>query len=123
MNFVDAEVTSAKKGSAKVTIPSLGNLKIDVALRDRVPVKGDAVKVGIRPEHFIDASGAKHKFKAPTTVVEQLGGNSYLYLNVGGSVPLTVEQRGHTTVTDGKVATIGVDPTTAMMFGQDGLRV
>ena len=29
-------------------------------------------------------------------MVEQLGGNSYLYLNVGGSLPLTVEQKGHT---------------------------
>ena len=123
MNFMDAEVTSSKKGSAKINIPSLGNLKIDVSTRDRTPEKGEAVRVGIRPEHFISAAGAKHKFKAPTTVVEQLGGNSYLYLNIGGGIPLTVEQKGHTDVKDGQVAQVGVDPTTAMLFGSDGLRI
>ncbi|MGI9365341.1 MAG: ABC transporter ATP-binding protein [Rhizobiaceae bacterium] len=123
MNFLDAEVTSTKKGSAKVTIPALGNLKIDVTTRDRAPEKGEGVRVGIRPEHFISADDTKHKFKAPTSVVEQLGGNSFLYLNVGGSVPLTVEQKGHTQVRDGQVASVGVDPTTAMLFGSDGLRI
>jgi len=123
MNFLDASVTSAKAGSASITIPSLGDLKFPVATRDRTPEKDEAVKVGIRPEHFIEGTGAKHKFKAPTSVVEQLGGNSYLYLNVGGSLPLTVEQKGHTSYGDGQVATVGVDPTTAMLFGKDGLRV
>ena len=123
MNFVDAEVTSTKKGSAKVAIESLGNIKIDVATRDRTPDKGEKVKVGIRPEHFIDASGAKHKFKAPTTVVEQLGGNSYLYLNLGNGNQLTVEQKGHSSVQDGQMATVGVDPSTAMLFDANNLRV
>ena len=123
MNFLDAEVISTKKGSAKINIPILGDLKFDVATRDRSPEKGEHVKVGVRPEHFISAKGAKHKFKAPTSVVEQLGGNSYLYLNIGGSVPLTVEQKGHADVQDGQVATIGIDPTTTMLFDANGLRV
>ncbi len=123
MNFLDAEVTSSKQGTAKINIPSLGDLKFDVATRDRTPEKGESVLVGIRPEHFIPAEGAKHKFKAPTSVVEQLGGNSYLYLNIGGSLPLTVEQKGHASVQDGQVASVGVDPATAMMFGNDGLRI
>lgn len=123
MNFLEAEVTSAKNGAAKVTVPALSNLKLEVPTRDRVPEKGESTKIGIRPEHFISAIGAKHKFKAPTSVVEQLGGNSFLYLNVGNSLPLTVEQKGHTGVKDGQVATIGVDQSTCMLFGQDGLRV
>ena len=123
MNFLEAEVTGAKKGSASVSVPALGDLKIDVATRDRTPEKGEKVQVGIRPEHFISAEGAKHKFKAPTSVVEQLGGNSYLYLNIGNSIPLTVEQKGHATVQDGQVASVGVDPSTAMLFGTDGLRI
>lgn len=123
MNFLDAEVTSTKKGSVKIAIPAIGNLKIDVSTRDRTPEKGESVKVGIRPEHFISTADSKFKFKAPTTVVEQLGGNSYLYLNAGGSAPLTVEQKGHTQVRDGEIASVGVDPTTAMLFGADGLRI
>ena len=123
MNFLDAEVVSSKKGSAKVTIPSIGDVKLDVTTRDRSPEKGEQVRVGIRPEHFVDAQGAKAKFKAPTSVVEQLGGNSFLYLDIGGEVPLTVEQKGHSTVKDGEVASVGIDPTTAMLFGTDGKRI
>ena len=122
MNFLDAEVTHSKKDSASVVIQSLGKLKLDVSTRDRTPEKGEKVKVGLRPEHFLGAS-AKHTFKAGTSVVEQLGGNSYLYLDVGNDVPLTVEQKGHTKVQGGEVATIGVDPKTAMLFGRDGLRI
>ena len=123
MNFLEADVTSAKKGSAAVVVPSLGDLKFNVATRDRTPETGEKVKVGIRPEHFIDGTKAKHSFQAPTSVVEQLGGNSFLYLNVGADVPLTVEQKGHSAVRDRQVATIGVDPSTTMMFGSDGLRI
>ena len=123
MNFLTAEVTGSTKTKAKITVPDLGDLKLDVAFRDRQPEKGEKLKVGIRPEHFVDASASKHTFKAPTSVVEQLGGNSYLYLNVGGRVPLTVEQKGHSLVSDGQVAEIGVDPKTAMLFGMDGLRI
>ncbi len=123
MNFLNGEVTTSKAGSATVVVPQLGNLKIPVSTRDRKPEKGESVKVGLRPEHFISATGAKHKFKAPTSVVEQLGGNSYLYLDVGAEVPLTVEQKGHTKVADGEVASVGVDPSTAMLFGADGLRI
>ncbi len=123
MNFLDATVTGGKEGSADVSIPSLGDLTFSVKTRDRVPEEGESVKVGIRPEHFIDAKGAKHTFKAPTTVVEQLGGNSFLYLNVGNSLPLTVEQKGHSVYDDGQIATVGVDPSTTMLFDQNGLRV
>ncbi len=123
MNFLSGEVTSAKAGSATVTIPNLDGLKIPVSTRDRKPEKGEKVKVGMRPEHFVDAASTKHKFKAPTSVVEQLGGNSFLYLNIGDGEQLTVEQKGHTSVRDGQVATVGVDPSTTMMFDSAGLRV
>ena len=113
MNFLDAEVISSKKGSAKINVPSISDVKLDVATRDRSPEKGEQVRVGIRPEHFIPADSAKAKFKAPTSVVAQLGGNSFLYLDVGGEVPLTVEQKGHTTVQDDQVAPVGIDPATA----------
>ncbi len=121
MNFIDSTVQSASSGSATVTIPQLDGMTISVATRDRQPDAGETVDVGIRPEHF--TSGGEHMFKAPTTVVEQLGGNSFLYLNIGGEMPLTVEQKGHSQFKDGEVATLGVNPATVMLFGKDGLRI
>ncbi len=121
MNFIEGEVVSATANSATVLIPRLDGISIPVTIRDRQPDAGEKVEVGIRPEHFIE--GGEHTFKAPTTVVEQLGGNSYLYLDIGGELPLTVEQKGHSAFRDGEVATLGVDPQTVMLFGKDGLRI
>ncbi|MEL7230172.1 MAG: sn-glycerol-3-phosphate ABC transporter ATP-binding protein UgpC [Pseudomonadota bacterium] len=123
MNFMEAEVTLVEEGSATVNVPSMGNAIFPVATRDRTPTIGEKVKVGIRPEHFVPAASAGHKFTANTTVVEQLGGTSYLYLDIGANQPLTVEQKGHATVDDGQSAEIGIDPEAAMLFGTDGLRV
>ncbi|MEM1317479.1 MAG: TOBE domain-containing protein, partial [Pseudomonadota bacterium] len=114
---------SAKAGAATVVVPALGNLKLSVSTRDRKPEKGEAVEIGLRPEHFVEAKGKTNSFSAPTTVVEQLGGNSYLYLDVGGDTPLTVEQKGHSTVKDGDLAKVAVDPSMALLFGKDGLRI
>ena len=122
MNFLDATVTGKKRGKATITVPALGDLVLDVAVRDRQPEVGEAVQVGLRPEHFVEAKGKAPTFQAPTTVVEQLGGVSYLYLNVPGAT-LTVEQKGHAVVRDGEVASVGVDPAKALLFGTDGLRI
>ncbi|MEL6297996.1 MAG: sn-glycerol-3-phosphate ABC transporter ATP-binding protein UgpC [Pseudomonadota bacterium] len=123
MNFVDGTVTVPNGKTAGVELPALGNLTIPVAARTMPPVAGTKVKVGIRPEHFIDAHASEHTFEATSTVVEQLGGVSYLYLDIGQAQQLTVEQKGHTAVDDGDIARVGIDPATAMMFSQDGLRI
>ncbi|MEL6967177.1 MAG: sn-glycerol-3-phosphate ABC transporter ATP-binding protein UgpC [Pseudomonadota bacterium] len=123
MNFLDCTVTTADADSASVTVPALGDLVLTVKTRDRSPKVGEAVQIGLRPEHFVSAAESQFTFKAPTTVVEQLGGVSYLYLNIGGGEPLTVEQKGHSSVRDGQVAEVGIDPTRAMLFDGDGLRV
>ncbi|MEO0546038.1 MAG: sn-glycerol-3-phosphate ABC transporter ATP-binding protein UgpC [Pseudomonadota bacterium] len=123
MNFLKCTVTTADASSAAVTIPSLGDLVMTVATRDRTPKIGEELEIGLRPEHFVAVGDSKLTFKAPTTVVEQLGGVSYLYLNIGAGEPLTVEQKGHTAVRDGQIAEVGVDPDRAMLFDADGLRV
>ena len=123
MNFLDATVKSATAKKAKVAIHQLGDLLLDVATRDRKAEAGETVKVGIRPEHFVDSKGAKTKFTAQTLVVEQLGGVSYLYLDSGSGSQITVEQKGHSIYDDGQTAEIGIDAGTAMLFDQNGLRI
>ena len=122
MNFLDATVTAATPGKASIEVPALANVAFDVATRDRTPEPGEIVQVGLRPEHFVEAKGKVPAFEAPTTVVEQLGGVSYLYLNVAGEM-MTVEQKGHSVVKDGEIARIGIDPKRALLFEKDGARI
>ena len=123
MNFIDGEVTATTPTTANVVIPRLGNVTVEITTRDRSPARGEAVTVGLRPEHFVPADAAKTTFTAKTQVVEQLGGVSYLYLDLLDGHQMTVEQKGHSTIHDGEMADIGIDESTAMLFGKDGLRV
>ena len=113
MNFLEAEVTGSKKGSAKITDPCARRSQIRCGHpRPQLPKRGRSVHVGIRPEHFISADGGQAQIQGPDHVwSNNLGGNSYLYLNVGGGLPLTVEQKGHAPGQGcGQVASVGVDP-------------
>ena len=123
MNFVAGEVVGDDGTDATVRIPALGGAEIPVRPRGAMPASGTAVSVGIRPEHMETETPAGATFQAPTTVVEQLGGVSYLYLDIGADEPLTVEQKGHSRYRDGEVATVGVEPGRAMIFDAQGLRI
>ncbi len=123
MNFVPGKVLSTSDGSAKVSMPVLGDVEIDVATRDRSPAVGEEVKVGMRPEHFTAPDEGDASFSAVSSVVEQLGGVSYLYLDLGNDLQLTVEQKGHSQYGDGDEASTGIDASRAMLFDQAGLRI
>lgn len=123
MNFLDGVVQSSKGNSAKVKIVSLGGVTLEVATRGPAPAKGDAVAVGIRPEHFTASKNAKVKFSSTVNVVEQLGGVSYLYIDMGKNEPLTVEIKGHANVKSGGEAVIGIDQRQALLFDTAGQRL
>ena len=129
MNFMEGTVEGGGNGAnggagVNVTVPAIG-ATISVRPRGEAPAPGTPVMVGIRPEHFTTPEESAITFEAPVSVVEQLGGVSYLYLDVGGDVPMTVEQKGHSRVRDGERALIGIEPGTAMMFAKSeaGLRL
>ena len=125
MNFMEGTVEGGGNGAGvNVTVPAIG-ATIPVRPRGEAPTPGTPVMVGIRPEHFTTPEDSALTFEAPVSVVEQLGGVSYLYLDVGGDTPMTVEQKGHSRVRDGERAIIGIEPGTAMMFekSEAGLRL
>ena len=123
MNFVAGTVAEADGTHAQVELPSLGGTVLPVRARGTAPQPGTAVTVGIRPEHMDTEGASGSTFQARTQVVEQLGGVSYLYLDVGGDEPLTVEHKGHARLRDGETATVGIEPGRAMMFDGEGRRI
>ena len=56
-------------------------------------------------------------------MVEQLGGVSFLYLDLGAAGTLTVEEKGHARSAAGETAHIGVAAEHAMLFDQNGARL
>ena len=57
------------------------------------------------------------------TVVEQLGGVSYVYATGRGEAKITIQQKGHSRIPAGAEVTIGLDPVACLAFDGAGLRL
>ena len=123
MNFIGAEVIEGGH-RASVRLGDFGHPEMAVATRTGAAKPGDKVTVGIRPEHFVDAAGAPVRLSGRATVVEQLGGVSYVYAagETTGS-QLTVQQKGHSQMASDSSVEFGVDPATALLFEEGGQRL
>ena len=106
MNFLAGTV--AKDGVAAPGL-SAAPLALGVAL----PGRGQAVTLGIRPQHLaLDPAGGTHRIDH----AEALGGVSYVYLSAPSGERLVVEARGDEALPPGGRTGIRLDPARVMAF-------
>jgi lactose/L-arabinose transport system ATP-binding protein len=123
MNFVPAEIVSVANGAAEVRLAEFGSPSFAVRVRSDRARPGEAVSIGIRPEHFIEAAGAPARLEARAQVVEQLGGVSYVYAASASGSQVTVQQRGHSAMATDSAVAFGIDPGACLLFDADGRRL
>lgn len=124
MNFMAGEVTAVEGGNVTVKSADLGDTQITVAARDASNAKvGDKVALGTRPEHFLPSEGAAKSASGKVMVVEQLGGNSYLYVQMPGGTMLTIEQKGHASAKAGEQVAVGLDEAKCYLFDAEEKRI
>jgi multiple sugar transport system ATP-binding protein len=86
MNFLPATVTATSKDAVAVDCPGSGKLQLPVSADGLA--KGDAVQVGIRPEHVHLAKG-KASTTGTVTLMELLGHQTFLELDIQGGKTIT----------------------------------
>jgi sn-glycerol 3-phosphate transport system ATP-binding protein len=104
--------------------------EVDVGEGVRVPLPpplrgraGEAVTVGIRPEHLVVAGGTGPDFNLSVDTVEALGADSLLHCALG-PVPLVVRVDGHVTPDPGTRITVSGMPGKTYFFdGATGKRL
>jgi multiple sugar transport system ATP-binding protein len=120
MNFIDAVVAEVSPQRVRVRLRDGGELDCDV---DPGALKaGDAVTLGIRPEHLCD-HGADNLLHARVTFVESLGGTTYAYAHLPGmkdGEAMTVELDGRHRPASGETLTLRMPPAVAYLFDADG---
>ena len=121
MNFLSGTIESIAGQTAQVRTSDFEGNTIAVRLRGNTAKPGDAVTVGIRPEHFIDDTSTS--LTATAQVVEQLGGVSYVYATGRNEAKVTIQQKGHSRIPAGSAITIGIDPAACLAFDSAGLRL
>jgi multiple sugar transport system ATP-binding protein len=120
MNFLP--VTVAAVDGAGATVKLLGGSSVTVPVQPGRLKPGDAVTLGVRPEHLRPAEAGE--IAGEVMVVERLGGETFLYTQIGGGGEMLVIQA------DGEIPTrvhdriaVKLDPGTCHLFDAQGLAV
>ncbi len=96
--------------------------EIDVGANVRVPLPqalagraGEAVTVGVRPEHLVVAGGTGPRLELKVDTVEALGADSLLHCMLGAT-PLVVRVDGHMTPEPGTALAVAAMPGKTYFF-------
>jgi multiple sugar transport system ATP-binding protein len=119
MNFLPARVTSVTDG---ITIVRLaGGASLAVPVRPGRQKVGDAVTLGVRPEHMRLAG--EGELMSEVMVVERLGGETYLYTHLEDGAMLIVQADGEIPTGVHERVAIRLDPATCHLFDSDGMAI
>jgi multiple sugar transport system ATP-binding protein len=115
MNFLKGTLEAADARSATITLAAGGRLALPCEAGAAKP--GDAVTLGIRPEHITPTEAGQGDATLAVEVTEQLGGESYLHGTLASGETLTIRLPGQTRVRRGE--TIGLrlgEPAARRLF-------
>jgi ABC-type sugar transport system ATPase subunit len=124
MNFLDGVITAIEGDQMVVSLTQFDAPALPVRRRGSGGAVGQAISLGIRPEHFTDAAAGGPTLSATAQVVEQLGGVSFVYaVGRDGESKITIQQKGHSRIADGAPITVAIEPGASLAFDTDGLRI
>jgi ABC-type sugar transport system ATPase subunit len=120
MNFLPASLISAKGRTLRLAL----NGKSEITLQAKQGASAAASKpseIGIRPEHvrLLDPADKAAALKGVTTVIEQLGNTTFVYVDSEAG-PMIVEGDAALTMAPGTNVGIGIDAMRAHVFGAGG---
>jgi len=119
MNFLPVTVAATDEAGATVQLPGGGTVAVPVQ-PGRVKA-GDAVTLGVRPEHLRPADAGD--LAGEVMVVERLGGETFLYTQVAGSDMIVVQADGEIPTRVHDRIAVRLDPVTCRLFDAQGLAV
>ena len=113
MNFISSKITS--KSGDKTEVDLMGSAKISIPKTSASASEGDAVELGIRPEHLTVNADGDGSWESKVFVVEKLGSGTFLYLEKDGE-PLVVETDGDSNIKVGDTVKVGFDAARCHLF-------
>src|SRR5512139_204282 len=121
MNFISVTLHSASEQEAVVKLADGTLITARTDARNLKP--GDALTLGVRPEH-LDAlpSPAPNSLRSTVQLVEHLGDTVYLYVDVPGSIgPVVARSAPSNTLKTNYIAHLALTPEHCFLFDGKGL--
>ncbi|PKO38179.1 MAG: ABC transporter ATP-binding protein [Betaproteobacteria bacterium HGW-Betaproteobacteria-6] len=122
MNFLPA--TIAAVDDREITVELANGMRLPVAVPDtRNAMIGQSLTLGLRPEHLqVDGNGIA-SLSGRIMAVENLGSESYLYVEQAHGTPLVVKSTGNASAGIGERISVGIPAHACHFFNADGVAV
>jgi multiple sugar transport system ATP-binding protein len=122
MNFLAGKVAAASADGVMVALAAAAErtFGVPIPVRGNDAVAGDAVTLGIRPEHIALGRGGEGDLHLEATIeqLEQLGATSFLYCGLDGGEKLTVQVAGQVGSRAGDRVSVSFAAAAAHVFRQ-----
>ena len=130
--FVAGFIGSPKMNFLPVTVQRADAMGVTIGLPGGTPIMlpfsadgvkaGDKLTFGIRPEHLSESSssGAQGKLTGKVSVVEHLGGETLLHVNLDNDTTIQVKGSGESTTVDGQSIDAAFGVRHAHLFRENG---
>ncbi len=115
MNFLPGRIAAAGDGSVSVVFDKLPQITIPHAAG---AAAGDAITLGIRPEHVRFANGGG--LPATVDLVEQMGGESYVYLTLASGERMVARAPGQSRLQVGEAVAAEIGEGAHLFRRDDG---
>jgi multiple sugar transport system ATP-binding protein len=119
MNFLDVQAVGATGQSLTARLPHGAEVAVPVAPGQALP--GEPLTLGVRPEHLRTAP--EGDTMGEVLVAERLGGETYLYIQMGDGVMLVVQADGENANRVHDRVGVIIDGRACHLFKQDGQAV
>ncbi|WP_116653622.1 ABC transporter ATP-binding protein [Pelagibacterium sediminicola] len=120
MNFLDATIARRTEGGIVATITGTEGQTLEVRVDGRDPVEGQAVSLGIRPEHLKIGEGG---ISVTVEMTENLGGVAYLHTRLPDGREVVVERRGERESRTRETISVTANPEDVLVFSNEGQRI
>jgi multiple sugar transport system ATP-binding protein len=118
MNFIKATASPAKGGKINVSLP--GGTKIVLNDQGKKLTEGQAVTLGIRPEHLTIGEKNDGELKGTLRIAEYLGSETMFYASLADGSDLSVKADGLTSAKQGSDIKFGMPAKACHLFDAAG---
>jgi multiple sugar transport system ATP-binding protein len=118
MNFLEGTLAAASADTVTVALGDGTEVVAPVTANDASA--GEAVTLGVRPEHLTPGGGGDAQLNGRVITVEHLGGETFIYLDTGGAEPLVVKAGGDASARVDEQLPVGVPSAACYLFDHQG---
>lgn len=119
MNFLQVKALAASSEAVEIAMP--GGCRMRVLVDGRGVQPGEALTLGVRPEHFVEPAQADFAFSGEISVTERLGDHNLIHLSLEGVADIiTLRGDGNLRVAAGETFGAGLMANKCHLFRGDG---